>query len=105
MTIEIRFLDEAIEELDDAAAWYQSQRDGLGLTFLAAVDRAVDSIERWPRTGPLAEQVAEHLEVRRAPIARFPYYLAYMATNDVLFVLAVAHEHRRPGYWSGRADS
>jgi toxin ParE1/3/4 len=105
VTIEIRFLDEAIEELEGAAAWYQSQRDGLGLTFLAAVDRTVDSIERWPRSGPLADQVAEHLEVRRAPIARFPYYLAYMVTNDVLFVLAVAHEHRRPGYWTERTDS
>ncbi len=105
MTIEIRFLDEAIEELDGAAAWYQSQGDGLGLTFLAAVDRTVDSIQRWPRTGPLAEQVAEHLEVRRAPIARFPYYLAYMITNEVLFVLAVADGHRRPGYRSERTDS
>jgi plasmid stabilization system protein ParE len=105
VTIEIRFLDEAIAELDHAAGWYQSQRDGLGLTFLAAVDRAVDSIERWPRTGPLVDQVPDHLEVRRAPIVRFPYHLAYMITDDVLFVLAIAHEHRRPGYWSERTDS
>jgi hypothetical protein len=44
--------------------WYENQRRGLGLTFLAAVDRAVESITRWPRAGSFVEFVSDDLEVR-----------------------------------------
>jgi len=38
----ILFEPEASAELEEAARWYEAQRSGLGLAFLAAVDRAVE---------------------------------------------------------------
>lgn len=102
MTAKVGLLDEAVAELEDAAAWNEEQRSGLGLTFLAAVDRTIDLMSRWPFTGVLIEDVDPFLEVRRMPVGSFPYYLAYLAAEQNIAVLAVAHERRRPRYWTGR---
>jgi toxin ParE1/3/4 len=86
----------------DAARWYEDRRPGLGVMFLDAVDAAVESVSRWPGSGPKVEGLAEGLDVRRAPVSRFPYHVAYLVADDVIHVLAVAHDRRRPAYWSGR---
>jgi toxin ParE1/3/4 len=104
VTARVRLLDEAVAELEDASSWYDQQRLGLGLVFLAAVDRTIDRVSRWPFTGSLVDGVDEVLEVRRLPVEAFPYYLAYISGEQGLTVLAVAHERRRPRYWSNRAD-
>ena len=41
---------------------------------------------------------------RRAPVSRYPYHLAYLVADDEIHVLPVAHDHRRPTYWTGRAS-
>ena len=105
MSVEIRFVDEAIAELDDAIDWYEQQRSGLGLGFLATLDRTIGAVERWPRAAPPIPQVAENLEIRQARVGSFPYLVAYMIVDDIATVLAVAHERRRPQYWSGRTTS
>jgi toxin ParE1/3/4 len=33
---------------------------------------------------------------------RFPYTVLYRVKNDEIFVTAVAHHSRRPGYWRRR---
>lgn len=38
------------------------------------------------------------------PIERFPYYLAYISSEEGLLVLAVAHERRKPRYWTNRGS-
>lgn len=104
MTVDVRLLDEAIAELGDASAWYEERQVGLGLVFLAAVDRAIEHVSRWPLTGTLIDGVDESLEVRRMPVGSFPYYLAYISRAAKITILAVAHERRRPRYWTSRAD-
>jgi toxin ParE1/3/4 len=105
VTSEVRFVDEAVKELDDAVLWYEDRREGLGLAFVAALDHAVESIARQPRAAALIDGVSEDLEVRRLSIRRFPYFVAYLVLNDNVVVLAVAHERRRPRYWSDRIGS
>lgn len=102
MTIPVRFLDEAVAELEDASAWYEQRRASLRLVLLASIDRTVDQVSRWPSTGSLVEDVSDNLEVRRKSVSGFPYFLAYVATEQGLTVLAVARERRRPRYWSDR---
>jgi len=104
VTREVRFLDEAVSELRDAAVWYQERSEGLGLVFLSVIDTAVDVSSRWPGSGALVDRMSDDLEVRRTTIARFPYYIAYLASDDDLVVLAVAHERREPTYWIDRAE-
>ena len=102
MNTPVRFGPEATTELEDAVRWYEQHRAGLGLRFLTAVDDAVESIARWPRAGaPIAG--LEALDVRRVPVSRFPYHVAYLITSERIEVLAIAHDRRRPMYWRERA--
>lgn len=104
MSHQVRFALEASAELTDAARWYEARHVGLGLAMLASVDLAVESILRWPQAGAPVVGVAEDLEVRRVQVSRFPYHLAYLVTDEVILVLAIAHDRRRPVYWSSRAE-
>ena len=40
--------------------------------------------------------------VRRKSLARFPYSVLYTVDPDVLYIVAVAHQKRRPNYWLRR---
>jgi plasmid stabilization system protein ParE len=105
VTVDVRFVDEAVKELEDAAHWYEDRSEGLGLVLVAALDRTVESIMRWPHAAALVEGVSEELLVRRVAIRRFPYFVAYLMADETVVVLAVAHERRRPRYWIDRVGS
>ena len=92
----------AREELREAAARYNLQRNGLGLEFLAEVDRGVQRIRRAPLQFPQLESVPEEPNVRRLLLKRFPFALIYEAREMEICILAIAHTSRRPGYWRGR---
>jgi len=96
---------DAEAEFEAAAVWYEKQRAGLGLQFLVAVDRAIQHVRTWPHTGVPVEGLASDLDVRRLAVSKFPYHVAYMANDDAVHILAVAHDHRRPGYWRHRTGS
>jgi hypothetical protein len=32
----------------------------------------------------------------------FPYYISYIVRESVIWILALAHGHRRPEYWIDR---
>jgi toxin ParE1/3/4 len=95
---------EASSELREAALWYEAERPGVGLAFLAAVDRGMEQVAAWPETGTPVPGVSADLPVRKLSIPRFPYCLAYLVADDAIRVLAVAHERRRPGYWHPRTE-
>ena len=54
----------------------------------------------WPLSSPI-----ERGDIRRLVLTRFPYKLLYSIEPDHLYVLAVAHQHRRPSYWVGRSQA
>jgi toxin ParE1/3/4 len=41
-------------------------------------------------------------DVRRCLVNRFPYGVLYSVESDRVYVLALMHLHRRPGYWKDR---
>jgi len=100
-----RAQDEAAEELDHAARWYEERRPNLGYRFLASVDDTLDQIERFPGAGAPVPRVPPDLPARRAPIKGFPYHVIYLETADTIHVLAFAHDKRRPAYWLPRGDA
>ena len=102
MTRPVHFEPEAAAELVDAGRWYEEQADGLGAEFVAAVDATIESISNWPNTGSPVDGITDGPEVRRAPVDGFPYSVAYAVTGEAIQVLAVAHDRRRPAYWTGR---
>ena len=105
MTLPFHIENEAVGELEEAAAWYEQQRSGLGGEFLEAVDDALAFIARWPDAGTPVPDVPPDLPVRRAPVRRFPYHVVYLEMTDAIRILAFAHDRRLPGYWHTRAPS
>lgn len=102
MTAAIEFSAEAEDELDAAAVWFDEQRPGLGREFVGAVDAALELVAKWPGTGAVVDDVPAEFDVRRAPVSRFRFHVAYLVNDGRLRVLAVAHDHRKPGYWLDR---
>lgn len=99
MARSIRRHPRAEAELLAAAQWYDDEA-GLGTEFLAEIRELTKAIARAP------ESFAPDLEiegVRRARLKRFPYWLAFTVSDGGVFILAVAHVRRDPGYWHGRA--
>jgi plasmid stabilization system protein ParE len=95
----VRLLESAQVELDDAIAWYASQAPGLGDAFLIETLKTLKLIEQYPKAWhPLTQQV------RRCRLRRFPYSVIYAQEGSDLLVLAVAHQHRKPGYWRARLN-
>lgn len=97
MILIISFAPEAREELFEVADYYESESLGLGMSFLAAVDRALEQLTVFPRSSPIARGTA-----RIKALPQFPYSLIYSLRPDQVRVLAVMNQKRRPFYWWGR---
>jgi len=89
---------EAERELIDGAIFYGEEANAdLGLAFIAEFERALVVLATHPRVG-----VPWRGLTRRLPLRRFPYSVIYRIKGEELRVIALAHQRRRPGYWSGR---
>ena len=91
------FLPEAEEEFLDAARDYESAAPGVGFRFVAEVHRCLGFVSEHPYAA-----AAEGRGVRKKLLNHFPYNLLYSVESDLLVVVAIAHQKRRPGYWRGR---
>jgi plasmid stabilization system protein ParE len=82
----------AVEEAEKAARWYRERSVRSAGQFVEEVNDAIDRIlaapHRWP-AGPYG--------TRKFLLHRFP--VVYRELPSTIQVLAVAHGHRRPGYW------
>jgi toxin ParE1/3/4 len=89
---------QAKTELDETIAYYESKVAGLGLDFHASVERAIQKIQRNPRTWP------PHTDARfrKYLLERFPYSVFYMERPEAIWIVAIAHAKRRPDYWRRR---
>ncbi len=97
----IVFHPEARAEFDAAAVYYEQQREGLGLEFQEEVEAGVERIQQFPGSFPLHGQTGR----RKHVLHRFPYTIFYLELDDSIWIAAVAHQKRRPGYWMDREPS
>jgi toxin ParE2 len=92
------FHPEARAEMRESFEFYEARLGGLGLRFLSAVEQTVERISTHPEAGaPLAS------EFRKRIVSGFPYNIIYRVWEDYIYLVAVAHHHRRPGYWRDRS--
>jgi toxin ParE1/3/4 len=102
MTKSLRFDDEATEEMNAAAEWYEARRENLGIEFVGEVRQALATIASGPEAWALDPQIDEQLGVRRFLLRRFPYAVVYLELPSEIRILAIAHTAREPGYWRAR---
>lgn len=86
-------------EIRDSYKWYESRARGLGEDFLSELESAFQIIKEIPDTWPL---IAKNF--RRYLLDRFPFGVIYQKKNDQIYVVAIMHLSREPGYWIERVD-
>lgn len=91
----------AKQELSDAFGFYEDRSEGLGWRFLDKVERSTQLLVSFPQSAPVTKRV-EGVTIRKRSLDDFPFDLVFTFDDESLFVLAVAHQKRRPGYWVGR---
>jgi toxin ParE1/3/4 len=84
--------------LNALKAWYARDDHRLGAAFVDEFDRTVQRISALPDQFPEVGR-----EVHRALLHRFPYATYFVRRADIAIVVAVLHQHRRPGAWKPRA--
>ncbi len=90
----------AIQELEDAARYYELEHSGIGRRFKEEVEKSALRIAKYPNS-----VVHRAGEVRKCLLHKFRYKLMYFVEEDHILVIAVAHQHRKPIYWVGREET
>jgi len=97
MPYKIELHPEAVAEASAARFWYAERSADVATAFADALDHAMAMIADLPKTW------APHTHgTRRYLIAKFPYAVVYRVRGKAVEVVAIAHQRRRPGYWSER---
>ncbi len=95
--------EEDRDEIADAAVYYEMHREGYGHRFLEGVDAAIASIAQMLHAGQTMEEAPADFPARHRRIAGFPHdWLIYAVLDEVVYVVAMAHASRPPGYWLAR---
>lgn len=93
----VEFHPAALQEVEDAQAWYADRSVLAASAFTREFFSAVQRIREAPQRYPVAEA-----RTRKALLDRFPFTLYYRVGPEAVSIVAVAHQKRRPGYWSSR---
>lgn len=95
--MEIRLLEIAETELDEAVIFYNSEQPGLGADFIVEFVNSLDRIKAYPKAwNPFTQNT------RRCQLRRFPYGIVYQILETEILVVAISHLHREPEYWQER---
>ena len=95
--MKLKILQQADEELYEAAKYYENQQAGLGYKFLDEVEKHI----KWIKLNPTIACLRQG-NYRRVNLKIFPYYIPYMIHKNTLWILAIAHSYRKPNYWVER---
>lgn len=97
MKPQIEYHPLAKSEIIDSGEWYDKQARGLGLEFLHDIQRAEQKLVENPLLYPFYEG-----ETRRVLLDRFPFSVIYLFSEKTIQVIAIAHQRRKPQYWTKR---
>jgi len=84
----------AKQEFDDAVLYYELEYPGLGKRFKEEVRKSTIRISEYPEAWSI-----DRGEIRKCTLHKFPYKFLYSIESDHIFIIAVAHQHRKPDYW------
>jgi plasmid stabilization system protein ParE len=93
----VSFHPDAEQEYLTSLAWYRQRSLTAAINFEEEFFRAIVKIaeapDRWP---------SYTLACRRYVLHQFPFSIVYRVNPSQVDILALAHGHRRPGYWRER---
>ena len=88
---------EAEREMLAAALFYDERCLGLGRMFLDEAERGFRRIAERPEAWTIISS-----PVRRCLLFEFPFGILYLNQPERIYVLAIMHLRREPGYWKKR---
>ena len=88
---------EARIEYLESIGFYESREPGLGRRFKGEVDAFIELLSSDPLL--FRERKPGY---RRANLSIFPHYIAFVVRDDTLWIVAIAHGHRKPEFWVDR---
>jgi toxin ParE1/3/4 len=97
--MKLEFHPEAEQELLEAVSYYEAEVPGLGERFDAEIRIASALLLEYPEIGPRID-----VALRKLVLDRFPYYLIYSLFSETIYIVAAAHERRKPDYWQKRIN-
>ena len=74
----LRFHPDVSVDVKGSYEWYEERSTGLGDRFISQLEHSYEAI------------------------SHFPFSVIYKETHDTIFILAVMHNSRKPGYWQDR---
>jgi plasmid stabilization system protein ParE len=93
---------EAQAELKEAVSFYRSRGgETLARKFKSRVKEVFTNIASNPNRYP---GIPEIQEVQKCRLSQFPYSILYLNQPDCIWIIAVAHGSRCPGYWMERVS-
>ena len=76
-------------------AFYHHQRRGLGDRFKVEILAPIQRLVAFPAINTEIDH-----GIRRCLVIEFPNMVIYAHRADHIDIIAIAHQHRRPGYWA-----
>ena len=93
----VRFHDEARAELVHEVGFYTAVSRRLGKRFDNAVKKAIRLAAEFPDLGS-----PYFFGTRRVFPKKFHFSIVYLNVGAEIFIVAIAPESRKPGYWRSR---
>lgn len=97
MTREIVLHTEAEAEVLQALGWYAERSPMAARAFVQELNYVISLAFRSPDTWPRCYENTRHIV-----FPRFPFDLVFRLRDETIEIVAVAHQRRRPAYWSDR---
>ena len=93
------FRPQAVEDVFEAAVWYEAHAPGLGEQLIEQILAATRRAQENPELFPV---VYRDGSVRRILTKRFPYRIFFSVVGKTLYVHAVLHGARHDRRWTER---
>lgn len=97
MYINLQFHPEVYEDIKESYDWYENQILGLGDKFIEDLENGYVSIENFPNTWANFQY-----GFKRYILNKFPYSILYKQNNNIIYIIAIMHNSRKPNFWMNR---
>lgn len=95
----VLFRPRAVEDIVEAAIWYEAHTPGLGEEL---IDEILKATRRAQENPELFRIVHRDGNIRRVLTNRFPYRIFFSVVDETLFVHGVLHGARHDRRWTER---
>jgi len=74
--------------------WYEEQSIGLGEELLGEIESSYQAIVDFPEAwAPFPRGFRRYL------LSRFPYSVIYKIDEEMIYIIAIMHNSRKPDFW------